>query len=99
MGDKNNHTVVDDGNNHTVVDDGTTVRGGDGTPTFNTPPSQKHAHHQGPFSVRPSTFAENGLTNGLCCVADGHVDASANIRDGMVAVGVCMVFGSWLGRS
>jgi hypothetical protein len=77
-------------NNHTVVDDGTTVRGGDGIPPSNTPPSQKHAHHQGAFSVSPSTFAGNGLTNGLCCVADGlgsmangRVDASVNIRNGM----------------
>jgi hypothetical protein len=68
-----------------------------------------------------SSFAENGLTNAGCCVGDGvysaaermangRVEASMNIRNGMVDIrngmiavgvlhGVSMVVCSLLGRS
>jgi hypothetical protein len=93
-----------------VGDDGTTVRGRYDTPPSNsTPPCKRHAHHKGGSPM--SGFAENGLTNAGCCVrrdgldsaaermANGRVEASMNIRNGMVAVGVCMIISSLLGRS
>jgi hypothetical protein len=86
-GDKSLH--MGDQSNRTVVDDGTAVRGGDGNPPSNTPPSQKHAHKRVGFSMSPSSFAENGLCcvgDGLESMANGHVDASVNIRNGMVGV-------------
>jgi hypothetical protein len=54
-----------------------TAPGDDGTIVS---PSQKHAHRQGGSLA---SIGENGLTNGLCCLADSHVSASMNLRDGM----------------
>jgi hypothetical protein len=75
-----------------VGDDGTTVRGRYDILPSNTPPSKKHAHHKGRSPM--SSLAENGLTNAGCCLADGvdsaagrlangRVEASMNIRNGM----------------
>jgi hypothetical protein len=94
-GDKTNRTVGDDDtrvrvrdgippSNSTVGDGGTTVWSGDGIPPSNTPPPKKHSHHKGGFSMSPSTFCENGLTNAGCYLANARVEASMNIRKGMV---------------
>jgi hypothetical protein len=77
----------------TVGNDGTTVRGRYDTPPSNsTPPCKRHAHHKGGSPM--SSFAENGLTNAAERMANGRVEASMNIRNGMVAVGVCMIVSS-----
>jgi hypothetical protein len=77
-----------------VEDDVKPARDGDDIPPSNTPPSQTHGHHKGGFSMSPASFCENGLTNAGCCLANGNVEASENIRKGMVAIGVCMIVSS-----